>query len=212
MNESLQRGLALLKAGRRGEALTYLAAAAREDSTNPQAWLGLAAALDDADKQRDCLQRALALQPDFQPAKSMLARLDAKSIVPSAPKPGAPSGAGDVPATNTQGTPFPTGTSTGAGSQTVPKPGAPSGVDGSPAAAAQKIPSVEAAASTEPASIPAAVHPIGEWSALRDTASKPPAAVRPVRKRGLLVVLLVLLLLACAACLFTVLNSGILQF
>lgn len=71
------RGIAALRAGDRAAARALLAAAVREDPADALAWLWLSGALDDPAAQRQCLERALALDPACAPARAGLAALGA---------------------------------------------------------------------------------------------------------------------------------------
>ncbi len=59
----LQKGVAALQEGRRGEARRLLARAVCADSENAMAWLWLSRCVDEESRQRECLERALRLDP-----------------------------------------------------------------------------------------------------------------------------------------------------
>jgi hypothetical protein len=80
----LGRGAAALRAGDRPRARELLSAAVRADSRSAQAWLWLAGALDAPDQQRECLVRALALEPGNVAARRGLEEL---GISPGSPHP-----------------------------------------------------------------------------------------------------------------------------
>ncbi|MBX0330680.1 glycosyltransferase 87 family protein, partial [Oscillochloris sp. ZM17-4] len=71
------RGVAALRAGERARARELLAAAVRADPRSAAAWLWLSGALDDPAKQRECLERAAALDPQDVAAQRGLAALRA---------------------------------------------------------------------------------------------------------------------------------------
>jgi len=60
--DRLQKGLKLIRAGRREEARAVLAQALLADPGREEAWLALSLCIDDPDKQRDCLEHAQRLQ------------------------------------------------------------------------------------------------------------------------------------------------------
>jgi multidrug resistance efflux pump len=62
-NRELEAGMAALRAGRRMEARSLLAQAVRADPGDVTAWLGLSRCLDDEGQRRECLRRALRLDP-----------------------------------------------------------------------------------------------------------------------------------------------------
>jgi tetratricopeptide (TPR) repeat protein len=68
-HDLLARGEAALRAGDRPRARELLSAAVRADPRSAQAWLWLAGALDDHAQQRECLERALALDPQNAAAR-----------------------------------------------------------------------------------------------------------------------------------------------
>jgi hypothetical protein len=65
-------------AGDKRQARKILAEILREEPDNMNAWLGTAMCLDDPDKKRYCLERALALKPDSERAKALLDQMDAE--------------------------------------------------------------------------------------------------------------------------------------
>ncbi|MEI7772301.1 MAG: hypothetical protein WCI67_20085, partial [Chloroflexales bacterium] len=69
------RGAAALRAGDRPRARELLAAAVRADPRSAPAWLWLAGALDAPAQQRECLERALALDPGQEAARRGLEAL-----------------------------------------------------------------------------------------------------------------------------------------
>lgn len=98
----LAQGIAAAKAGDADEAIFYLAWTLRTDSTlqeQAKAWLWLSAVYEEPAEKRECLEQALAIQPNNAKARRELAvlegRLQADEIVDPdriapAPQPGAP--------------------------------------------------------------------------------------------------------------------------
>jgi hypothetical protein len=76
----LQAAYQHLKTGDQAAAVTTLRPILRADPTNADAWWLLANALDDPEKQRKALRRALDLRPDHAKAEQMLADLDAAHL------------------------------------------------------------------------------------------------------------------------------------
>lgn len=74
--EMLKQAENLLRSGNKGEAQKILIKIIQEEPANPNAWYGLSMCLDDADKKRDCLMRALRIKPDYKLAQAALNRLD----------------------------------------------------------------------------------------------------------------------------------------
>lgn len=68
-------GIAAARAGQRERARDLLIQALEQDQQNAQAWLWLSGVVDHVDRQRDCLKRVLALDPDNQAARRGLALL-----------------------------------------------------------------------------------------------------------------------------------------
>jgi Tfp pilus assembly protein PilF len=79
----LQRAEELLRAGYKTQAQTRLARLLKQDFRNEQAWWLLAQAQDDPKRRRDCLERVLALNPDNEAARQMLADLTAPAAPPA---------------------------------------------------------------------------------------------------------------------------------
>jgi hypothetical protein len=76
--EFLGRGIIAARTGRRAEALKYLDIAKKIEPSNPRVWLWLAACKETLTQKRDCLEKALELDPNLLVAKAMLNRLDLK--------------------------------------------------------------------------------------------------------------------------------------
>lgn len=92
-----ERGIAALRAGDQTAARALLAAAVRSDPRDPRAWLWLAGALTDPAQQRQCLERALLLDPGCAPARAgldALAEGGAAKLTP--PSPSTPGGAQSI--------------------------------------------------------------------------------------------------------------------
>jgi hypothetical protein len=82
--------MAALRAGDRARARELLAAAVRANPHSAQAWLWLSGTLDDPDRQRECLNRALAIDPNNVAAQQGLDALNARVPAPGTrpPAPG----------------------------------------------------------------------------------------------------------------------------
>ena len=78
--QQLETAYQHLKAGDKAAAVAILKPMVRADRDNADAWWLLANALDDPDKQRKALFRALDLRPDHAKAQQMLADLDAAHL------------------------------------------------------------------------------------------------------------------------------------
>jgi hypothetical protein len=92
-SDFLQLGIAAFKAGNKQDARHYLFKAIEKEPNNEQAWLYMAAALDDLDKRRQCLYRVLSINPSSQVASRELARMgaqDAQPVFPGSPPPAVP--------------------------------------------------------------------------------------------------------------------------
>ncbi len=76
MNPHLQTAIDALQAGQKQQAVTSLRQALQEEPRNPTAWVWLARALDDPQKQNDCLQRALQIDPNHSFALSTQTELN----------------------------------------------------------------------------------------------------------------------------------------
>lgn len=73
---NLLQGIQLVQAGRKAEALPYLRYAARTEPLTADGWLWLACATDDREEYRNCVQQALALDPQHPTALRMRDELD----------------------------------------------------------------------------------------------------------------------------------------
>lgn len=76
MDLKLQDGIALYKNGEKDKAARLFYHIAKTDPGNEQAWLWLAASVDDTSKKRYCFQQALAINPDNPAVQNELANLD----------------------------------------------------------------------------------------------------------------------------------------
>lgn len=86
----LQRAEKLLRQGYKTQAQTRLARLLKQEFHNEQAWWLLAQAQDDPKRRRDCLERVLALNPQNEAARQMLANLNTPAAPPAAATPPAP--------------------------------------------------------------------------------------------------------------------------
>ncbi len=76
MTSSLQQGINAAKAGRMQEALSFLKDAIIEEPQNADVWVWIAAIIDDLDKQKIFLERALGIDPNNIPAQRGLVYLE----------------------------------------------------------------------------------------------------------------------------------------
>lgn len=83
MENSLQQGIEAAKAGKLGLALEHLKNAVVEEPKNPEVWVWLAGIIDDEEKQRVFLNKALELDPDNVAAQRGIAYLQRQKYVPS---------------------------------------------------------------------------------------------------------------------------------
>jgi hypothetical protein len=89
----LSQAASALETGDLATAQTLLTQLLRQDARNEGAWLLLAQCVNDSDKQRTCLQRVLALNPDNTEARQRLTALEqpplpeTKSWPPFQPRP-----------------------------------------------------------------------------------------------------------------------------
>ncbi|HEY1013601.1 MAG TPA: hypothetical protein VGE07_12900, partial [Herpetosiphonaceae bacterium] len=74
-DEVLQQAMAAAKAGQRDTARGLFQAVLRDNPRSEVAWLWLSGLLDDPARQRDCLQRVLALNPANEAARRGMERL-----------------------------------------------------------------------------------------------------------------------------------------
>ena len=84
-SEKLDNAVQLIKAGNRQAALPILKGIIQANPNDENAWLWLYACVEKVDEKKYCLQRALAINPDNQPARRALANL-----TDSAPRPAQP--------------------------------------------------------------------------------------------------------------------------
>lgn len=75
-DQNLLLGIEEAKKGNYGKAAEYLARVVQSDPTNMDGWLFLGHCLPDVEKRRYCYQRALAISPQNEIAKTSLAGLD----------------------------------------------------------------------------------------------------------------------------------------
>lgn len=73
---NLMHGIQLAQAGRKLDALPYLRLAARTEAIPAEGWLWLAAATDDREEYRHCVNQALSLAPGHPVAQRMLGELN----------------------------------------------------------------------------------------------------------------------------------------
>ena len=88
---NLLQGIRLMETGRRAEALAYLRTAAQTEPLTADGWLWLAAATDNLDEYRTCVQQALRLDPYHPVAGQMrraLEQMGAWVVAPPSPTSG----------------------------------------------------------------------------------------------------------------------------
>jgi len=79
MSEYLEKGEAALQAGDIRHALGFFGRALRVEPRNPRVWLGLAEAVDEPAKKRECIDHALRLDPLNPQALEALDRLESQA-------------------------------------------------------------------------------------------------------------------------------------
>ena len=86
---TLQKAIDALQSGQQAAALGLLKQALTENPQDPTAWVWLARALDDPARKRECLQRALRLDPTHAFARKTLSELEgpAPQAQPAQPAP-----------------------------------------------------------------------------------------------------------------------------
>ncbi|MDR3577700.1 MAG: PDZ domain-containing protein [Anaerolineaceae bacterium] len=89
MSPALDKGIAAAKAGNKKEALIFLREALLLDAKNANAWLWMAAMVDDPEKQRHCLKMVLEIEPDNKAAQNGLNELNQKFSSQASPEPAA---------------------------------------------------------------------------------------------------------------------------
>ncbi|HTP08684.1 MAG TPA: hypothetical protein VMP08_10560 [Anaerolineae bacterium] len=82
MVDRLDSALLALRNGERNKARSILADILRSNPKNELAWYWLAACVDSAEQKKDCLSRALALNPNNRQAKTDLEKLEHNVTVP----------------------------------------------------------------------------------------------------------------------------------
>ena len=81
-NDPLEQAAELLRASRPGEARALLAAYLQAHPASDEGWYLLSHAVTDATHQRDCLERALHLNPNNRAARERLALLRGEASAP----------------------------------------------------------------------------------------------------------------------------------
>ena len=76
--EYLGRGIMAARTGRSAEAFEQLSIAAKIKPDNPRVWLWLASAAGSVEQQRQCLEKALEIDPKLFMAQALLERLEQK--------------------------------------------------------------------------------------------------------------------------------------
>jgi hypothetical protein len=75
MDDTLQKAINAIKAGDKAAGQRFLVEVLRADPKSEAAWLWMAVTLDDPQKKRECLQRALQINPGNDIARKGLAQL-----------------------------------------------------------------------------------------------------------------------------------------
>lgn len=90
MNELINQAQAALLSGDLTRARGHLAQVIQQEPLNVLAWLMLSEVVHEPERQRECLQRVLALEPQNQTAQKRLAALDQPTTVTQANQPPTP--------------------------------------------------------------------------------------------------------------------------
>ncbi|GAA5531329.1 hypothetical protein [Herpetosiphon gulosus] len=91
MNELINQAQAALLSGDLTRARGHLAQVIQQEPLNVLAWLMLSEVIHEPERQRECLQRVLALEPQNQTAQKRLAALDQPTAVIQVAQPATPS-------------------------------------------------------------------------------------------------------------------------
>jgi type VI secretion system protein VasI len=84
-DDSLQQAIAAIRAGDKNTGKVLLAHVLRTDPHNGSAWEWLACTVDDAGQKRECLERALKINPNSQWARQQLDALTPRQVVYAQP-------------------------------------------------------------------------------------------------------------------------------
>lgn len=76
MADHLEQGIAAFEAGEHGAAFLHFRTAIQTDPESAAAWYWLSRVVDSPEKQRDSLERALLIDPHYQPAVQAMAALE----------------------------------------------------------------------------------------------------------------------------------------
>jgi len=90
MNELINQAQAALLSGDLSRARGHLAQVIQQEPLNVLAWLMLSEVVHEPERQRECLQRVLTLEPQNQTAQKRLAALDQPTTVTQAAQPPTP--------------------------------------------------------------------------------------------------------------------------
>jgi hypothetical protein len=83
---TLDEAIQAIQYGDRALGIRLLAQALRADPQNVQAWLWMSEVADTEEQRRECLHRAVAIDPLNRTARARLAQLDARATVRAAPQ------------------------------------------------------------------------------------------------------------------------------
>lgn len=78
--DKLENAVQKIRSGEREEGLRLLIEVARADPGNEMAWMWLGASLTDPQKRKDCLERALKINPNNQRAARLLQQMEGKEL------------------------------------------------------------------------------------------------------------------------------------
>jgi Tfp pilus assembly protein PilF len=81
----LDKAILAIQYGDRSSGARLLAQVLRADPQNVRAWLWMSEIADTETQRRECLQRAIALDPENRTARARLSQLDARASVRAAP-------------------------------------------------------------------------------------------------------------------------------
>src|SRR5437899_2752443 len=81
----LEQAIEAIQSGQKAQGLASLARLVSQEPRNERAWLWLASCLDEPERRRYCLQRALDINPSSEAGRQLLAELEAPTPPPPQP-------------------------------------------------------------------------------------------------------------------------------
>jgi len=81
----LDQAIEAIQSGQKAQGLVILARLVSQEPRNERAWLWLASCVDEPERRRYCLQRALDINPASEAGRQLLAELDAPATPPPQP-------------------------------------------------------------------------------------------------------------------------------